>query len=86
MAGVLPVEGGEPEVIRIENAERSLRRLVAELGGPEGLAVCCETGPCRYDLYRLLAGTGVACQPFERPDRRRPGSPLMRVDAQRGRA
>lgn len=62
VAGVLPAAGGEPEVIQIENTERSVRRLVARLGGPLGLAVCYEAGPCGYDLYRLLAGMGVACQ------------------------
>jgi transposase len=62
VAAVLPAVGGEPEVSQLENTERSVRRLVARLGGPEGLSVCYEAGPCGYDLYRLLAGMGVACR------------------------
>jgi transposase len=61
VAGVLPAGGGEPEVVQIENSERALRRLVERLGGPNGLAVCYEAGPCGYDPLRLLARMGVAC-------------------------
>jgi transposase len=61
VAASLPVGGGAPEVVRIENSERAIRRLIARLGGPEGLAVCYEAGPCGYDLLRLLARLGVAC-------------------------
>ena len=61
VAGVLPAHGGEVELHQIENTERALRRLVRRLGGPAGLAVCYEAGPCGYDPLRLLAGMGVAC-------------------------
>jgi transposase len=61
VAGVLPAAGGEPELTQIENTERSLRRLVAKLGGPEGLHCCYEAGPCGYELYRLLTAMGVSC-------------------------
>ena len=61
VAGVLPAAGGEPELVQIENTERSVRRLVAKLGGPEGLVCCYEAGPTGYELYRLLTGMGVRC-------------------------
>ncbi len=61
VAGVLPAVGGKPEVTRLENTERAVRRFVARLGGPKGLAVAYEAGPCGYDLFRLLARIGVAC-------------------------
>ena len=61
VAGVLPAAGGEPELVQIENTERSVRRLVAKLGGPEGLYCCYEAGPTGYELYRLLTSMGVSC-------------------------
>src|SRR5205823_10064406 len=45
----------------IPNTERALRGLVKRLGGPGGLVVCYEAGPCGYDPYRLLSAIGVAC-------------------------
>ena len=60
-AGVLPAEGGQVELAQFENSEKAIRRLVNRLGGAEGLAVCYEAGPCGYELYRLLASIGVAC-------------------------
>ena len=38
VAGTLPPVGGTPEVQRIENTERAIRRLDDRLGGPDGLA------------------------------------------------
>jgi transposase len=61
VAGVLPASGGKPELTRLENSERAVRRFVARLGGPQGLAVAYEAGPCGYDLLRLLSRVGVAC-------------------------
>lgn len=61
VAAVLPRDGGEPEVQRIETTERAIRRFVDRLGGREGLAVCYEAGPGGFDLYRLLTSMGVAC-------------------------
>ena len=61
VAGVLPAQGGKPEVARLENTERAVRRFVDRLGGPDGLAVAYEAGPCGYDLFRLLSRMGVAC-------------------------
>jgi len=61
VAATLPASGGEPEVVRLENSERAIRRFVGRLGGPEGLAVAYEAGPGGYQLHRLLSGMGVAC-------------------------
>jgi len=61
VAGVLPASGGEVELLEAENTERSIRRLIKHLGGPEGLTVCYEAGPCGYEPLRLLSEMGVAC-------------------------
>jgi transposase len=61
VAATLPPHGGAPEVQQIESAAAAVRRFVARLGGPAGLAVCYEAGPGGYDLLRLLSGLGVAC-------------------------
>jgi transposase len=61
VAATLPAVGGTPELHRIETTEAAIRRLIARLGGPEGLAVCYEAGPGGYDLLRLLTRLGVAC-------------------------
>jgi transposase len=61
VAATLPGDGGAPETQRLEDTERAIRRLIDRLGGPEGLAVCYEAGPCGYDLLRLLGRLGVAC-------------------------
>jgi transposase len=52
---------GELRLGEIPSTERALRALVKRLGGPDGLTVCYEAGPCGYDPLRLLAGIGVAC-------------------------
>jgi transposase len=52
---------GELELQEIPNSERALRRLVKRLGGPEGLVLCYEAGPCGYDPYRFFTELGVAC-------------------------
>lgn len=52
---------GDLRVEEIPNTARAVRALVRRLGGPDGLVVCYEAGPCGYDLYRLLTGMGVAC-------------------------
>ena len=58
---MLPPAGATPELQRIENAERAIGRLIGRVGGPEGLAVPYEAGPCGYGLLRLLGRLGVAC-------------------------
>jgi transposase len=52
---------GELKLQEIPNTERAIRGLVRRLGGPGGLVVCYEAGPCGYHLYRLLSAIGVAC-------------------------
>ncbi len=61
VAATLPVTGGQPEVMRVENTERAIRRFVQRLGGADGLAVAYEAGPGGYQLHRLLSSMGVAC-------------------------
>ena len=61
VAATLPPSGGKPEVQRIDNCERAIRRLIDRRGGREGLAVAYEAGPCGYELLRLLGRLGVAC-------------------------
>ena len=61
VAATLPPTGGKPEVGRIETTEKAIRRFIAKLGGPEGLAVCYEAGPGGFELYRLLTRLGVRC-------------------------
>jgi hypothetical protein len=61
VAATLPPTGGRPEVHRIETTERAIRRFIAMLGGPVGLAVCYEAGPGGFALWRLLSSMGVAC-------------------------
>src|ERR1700756_5688083 len=52
---------GELRLEELPNTERALRALVKRLGGPAGLAVCYEAGPCGYQPLRLLSAMGVAC-------------------------
>ncbi|MDQ3741780.1 MAG: IS110 family transposase [Actinomycetota bacterium] len=61
VAATLPPVGGSPELHRIENTERAIRRFVDRVGGPDGLAVSYEAGPCGFDLLRLLGRLDVAC-------------------------
>jgi len=61
VAGVLPASGGTPQVSRLENTERAIRRFIDRAGEASTLAVAYEAGPCGYDLFRLLTGIGVAC-------------------------
>jgi hypothetical protein len=50
-----------PAVDRIVNGEEAVRRLIGRFGERGRLRACYEAGPGRYDLYRLLASMGVAC-------------------------
>jgi transposase len=59
VVGTLPPAGGRAEVVQVETTDAALRRLIGRLGGPEGLAVCYEAGPCGFELYRRLSGLGV---------------------------
>ena len=46
----------------VPNEPECVARLIRKLGGPEGLRVCYEAGPCGYSLYWRLVGLGVACE------------------------
>src|SRR5258707_4542462 len=50
-----------PVIDRIWNEEGSVRHLVSRLGDPAALRACYEAGPCGFELHRLLASMGVAC-------------------------
>lgn len=62
VCGVLRPGREVPAVERIPNDGESVRRLVGKLGDRRLLAVCYEAGPSGYELHRLLASMGVACQ------------------------
>jgi transposase len=61
---VAVLEPGEElaAVDRIVNREGAVRRLVGRFTEPGRLRACYEAGPGGYDLYRLLASMGVACE------------------------
>jgi hypothetical protein len=61
VVATLSAVGGTPELQRIENTERAIRRFIDRVGGRDGLAVSYEAGPCGFDLLRLLGRLGVAC-------------------------
>lgn len=61
VVATLPPSGGRPEVSRIENTPKAIRRLIDRLGGAAGLAVAYEAGPTGWALKRLLDELGVAC-------------------------
>ena len=55
--------GGEVRSLgTIPNLADSVRGLIRKLGGPAGLRVCYEAGPCGYVLYWQLAKLGVRCE------------------------
>jgi transposase len=58
---VLEPDREAAEVDRIFNDEYSVRRLIARFPDPRQLRSCYEAGPTGYDLHRLLATLGVAC-------------------------
>ena len=61
VAGVLMPGEEIPVVDRIFNDEQSLRRLIGRFPDRRLLRACYGAGPGGYDLYRLLASMGVAC-------------------------
>lgn len=62
VCGVLRPGTEVPATERIANDGESVRRLVAKLGDRRLLSACYEAGPSGYELHRLLASMGVACQ------------------------
>ena len=61
VATLLPGEDS-PVTDRIFNEEEAIRRLVGRFGDRSVLRAWNEAGPGGYELYRLLASMGVACQ------------------------
>ena len=51
-----------PVTDRIANEEAAIRRLAGRFGDRSVLRCWYEAGPGGYELYRLLASMGVACQ------------------------
>jgi transposase len=50
-----------PAMDRVVNREEAVRRLIGRFGDRGRLRACYEAGPGGYDLHRLLASMGVAC-------------------------
>ena len=61
VATLLPGEQ-DPVTDRIANEEAAVRRLVGRFADRSALRCWYEAGPGGYELYRLLASMGVACQ------------------------
>jgi transposase len=61
VATLLPDEEN-PVTGRIANQEAAIRRLVGRFADRSVLRAWYEAGPGGYELYRLLASMGVACQ------------------------
>jgi transposase len=61
VVGILMPGGEVPVIDRIWNEEGSVRHLISRLGDPAALQACYEAGPCGFELHRLLASMGVAC-------------------------
>src|SRR5258706_9543787 len=61
VVGVLMPGEELPVIDRLWNEEGSVRHLVSRLGDPAALRACYEAGPCGFELHRLLASMGVAC-------------------------
>ncbi|HVJ90600.1 MAG TPA: transposase [Labilithrix sp.] len=54
--------GGEVRSLdTIPNDGDAIRRRIRKLGGPDGLHVCYEAGPCGYVVYWQLAKLDVRC-------------------------
>ena len=50
-----------PVIDRMWNEEGSVRHLVGRFADRAALRACYEAGPCGFELHRLLASMGVAC-------------------------
>jgi transposase len=61
VVGVLLPGEQVPVVDRISSEEEAVRRLVGRFPDRGLLRACYEAGPGGYDLHRLLASMGVAC-------------------------
>jgi transposase len=61
VVGILMPGEEVPVIDRVWNEEGSVRHLIGRLGDVGALRCCYEAGPCGFELYRLLASMGVAC-------------------------
>ena len=61
VVGVLMPGEEVPVIDRVWNEEGSVRHLIGRFGDPAALRACYEAGPCGFELHRLLASMGVAC-------------------------
>jgi transposase len=61
VVGILNPGEEVPVLDRIWNEEGSVRHLIGRLGEVSALRVCYEAGPGGFELHRLLASMGVAC-------------------------
>jgi transposase len=61
VVGVLRPASEVPAVEAIPHDAESVRRLVGKFPDRGALAACYEAGPGGYELHRLLASMGVAC-------------------------
>jgi transposase len=61
VVGILNPGEEVPVLDRVWNEEGSVRHLIGRLGEVSALRVCYEAGPGGFELYRLLASMGVAC-------------------------
>jgi transposase len=61
VVGILMPGDEVPVIDRIWNEEGSVRHLIGRFGDPAALRCCYEAGPCGFELHRLLASMGVAC-------------------------
>lgn len=61
-AAVLRSDEDMPDVEKISSDDEPVRRLVARLGNARRLRACYGARPTGYELARLLASLGVACQ------------------------
>ena len=60
--GILRADTASPDVEMITNDEVSIRRLIKGFPKPKQLRACYEAGPLGFELHRLLASMGVACE------------------------
>jgi transposase len=61
VVGILVPAAEVPLLDRPWNEEGSVRHLLRRFGDPAALRCCYEARPCGFELHRLLASMGVAC-------------------------
>jgi transposase len=61
VVGILMPGEEIPVIDRVWNGQEQVRRLVGRFADRSVLRACYEAGPCGFELARLLASMGVAC-------------------------